>query len=170
MVITEIEPDLFLGDEEASGLPTLITIGARLLISTCITSPEGERYYRRHLEKHQITWHILQLRDIHSPREETSLRDKIIDVIFPSLCKTTGERCVSLTHCELSHSRSPGLIIAFLMWKNNWGFEETLHYVKEKHHRTRPAPDTMRFYLETIQQRLPEWYFDWWKAELKSNV
>ena len=169
MVITEIEPGLFLSDYEASGLPNLINIGVRLLISTCIVSPIAERYYRQRLEEHQIVWHILQIRDIHFPREETALANKILDSIFPALQKTAEEGGKSLTHCELSHSRSPGLIIAFLIDKNGWGFKQALQYVKERHPQTRPAPDTIRFYLKTVGQALPEWYHDWWAVELEKN-
>lgn len=106
---------------------------------------------------------------------------KLAEDIFPWISKSEEERKPVLVHCRMGISRSPALVIAYLIWsvlndpavlskmredQNFVGdpfelaFGTALELVDGAHPRTAPLPEVLRSFLQAIGRDLPASYHD----------
>ncbi len=131
---SEIIPGLFIGDiySVTGNYKTLEQDVLDILKIDIVISVLSEEEYEDHLLTHEefdskIWWYRFVVED--DPTEKISDHFLTVHTIISQALKANKRVIV---HCKAGMSRSPTLVIAYLMIENGWHYEEALVYVKKK--------------------------------------
>ena len=156
--ISEIKPYLYLGNFEAATDENIIlNFGIKRIIS--VTDMQGHRPDRAFCEKMRVEQTLFEIPDDTFADEEEGL----VRFIFPSLSENESENKKVLVHCRASVSRSPSLIITYLMWRG-MNFQDALLHVFSAHPIAAPKPQVLECFLKCIGIQLPESYIETHRA------
>lgn len=85
-----------------------------------------------------------------------------VNEIFPWISDAESQSQPVLIHCHGGVSRSPSLMISYLIWRDGMSFEDALNQVAERHPRTCPRPEILGSFLSCINMELPTSYHEWY--------
>jgi protein-tyrosine phosphatase len=97
------------------------------VVISALTEEEYEDYMISREDFPGITWHRFVIDD----NEEEKISQYFFDVhniISAAVCDNKNV----IIHCAAGMSRSPSLVIAYLMIDNRWCYEEAYNYVRNK--------------------------------------
>ena len=97
------------------------------VVISALTEEEYEDYMIAREDFPDITWHRLVIDD--DEDEKISLHFFTVQEI---ISKALSENKNVIVHCAAGMSRSPSLVIAYLMIENRWCYEEAYNYVKSR--------------------------------------
>jgi protein-tyrosine phosphatase len=130
---SEIVPGLFIGDiySVTGNYTTLEQDVLDILKIDVVISVLSEEEYEDHLLTHEefdskIWWYRLVVDD--DLNEKISEHFSRVHAIISEALKMNK---VVMIHCKAGMSRSPTLVIAYLMIENGWDYEEAFAYVKK---------------------------------------
>ena len=103
------------------------------VVISALTEEEYEDYMIAREDFPGIDWHRFVIDDDLS--ENIS---KYFYEVFVIIHNALSENKNIIVHCAAGMSRSPTLVIAYLMIANNWRYEEAYNYVKRKRPLTEP--------------------------------
>ncbi len=129
---SEIIPGLFIGDiySVTGNYTTLEQDVLDILKIDIVISVLSEEEYEDHLLTHEefeskIWWYRFVVED--DPTEKISDHFLTAHAIISQALKANKRVIV---HCKAGMSRSPTLVIAYLMIENNWSYDYAFNYVK----------------------------------------
>lgn len=105
---------------------------AKVVISA-LTEEEYEDYMIAKEDFPDIDWHRFIIDD----DEDERISEYFFDVHSIINAAISQNKNV-VVHCAAGMSRSPTLVIAYLMIENRWGFDEAYNYVKNRRNLTEP--------------------------------
>jgi protein-tyrosine phosphatase len=97
------------------------------VVISALTEEEYEDYMIAKEDFPDIDWHRLVIDDDQDERISEHFF-KVHSIIKEALIDNKNV----VVHCAAGMSRSPTLVIAYLMIENRWGFEETINFVRKK--------------------------------------
>lgn len=97
------------------------------VVISALTEEEYEDYMIAREDFPDITWHRLVIDD--DEDEKISLH---FFTVYEIISRALSENKNVIVHCAAGMSRSPSLVIAYLMIENRWCYEEAYNYVKNK--------------------------------------
>lgn len=103
--------------------------------------------------KEQGLFPELQLK--HYPIEDNNYEDPFtfFDIIYDNINDGLKNNEKIYIHCHMGISRSPTIVIAYLMKKNTWSRDQALNYVKSKKPDIAPNSSFMK-YLAAFEEEL----------------
>jgi protein-tyrosine phosphatase len=110
----------------------LEAMNAKVVISA-LTEEEYDDYMIAKEDFPDIDWHRLVIDD----DEDEKISDYFFKV-HSIISKAIEENKNIVVHCAAGMSRSPTLVIAYLMIENKWKYEEAYSYVKNRRPLTEP--------------------------------
>jgi protein-tyrosine phosphatase len=97
------------------------------VVISALTEEEYEDYMIAREDFPDITWHRLVIDD--DEDEKISLH---FFTVYEIISRALSENKNVIVHCAAGMSRSPSLVIAYLMIETRWCYEEAYNYVKNK--------------------------------------
>ncbi|OAO12361.1 DSP domain containing protein [Blastocystis sp. ATCC 50177/Nand II] len=139
-----ILPGLFLGSEyNAADLEWLQAAGVRTIVNVSIEIPC--------FFEDQFQYHRIFVDDL--PEVELSAH---FDQAFEWIDSSLKEKKPVFVHCQLGVSRSASVVIAYLIKKNRWPYQQAFEYVRERRSQVRPNPGFVKqleeYYLRTCAE------------------
>lgn len=107
-------------------------LNAKVVISA-LTEEEYEDYMIAEEDFPDVEWHRFVIDD----DEEEKISQYFFDV-HSIIIEAVSKNKNVIVHCAAGMSRSPTLVIAYLMIENRWGFEQAYNYVKKQRPLTEP--------------------------------
>ena len=154
MSISQVLPHLYVSDCLAAQSESILA-GHNIKRILSVTKRDENLPPSEICQKLGIRTKVFRIDDIAFVDEEEILtRD-----IFPWVRKAIDSREVVLVHCRLGLSRSPSLIVAYLVWRG-MSFNEAWEFVREKHPDINPWLDTMESFLQCVGANIPEEHKD----------
>ena len=98
----------------------------RVVISA-LTEDEYEDYMISREDFPDIAWHRFVIDD----DEDEKISDYFFTV-YKIISQALSENKNVIVHCAAGMSRSPSLVIAYLMIENRWCYEEAFNFVKQR--------------------------------------
>jgi protein-tyrosine phosphatase len=103
------------------------------VVISALTEEEYEDYMIAQEDFPDIEWHRFVVDD--DPSEKISKYFYEVNIIIQ---KALSENKNVMVHCAAGMSRSPTLVIAYLMIVNQWRYEEAYNFVKQRRPLTEP--------------------------------
>ncbi len=97
------------------------------VVISALTEEEYEDYMIAREDFPDIVWHRFVIDD--DEEEKISLH---FFAVYEIISRALSENKNVIVHCAAGMSRSPSLVIAYLMIENRWCYEEAYNYVKNK--------------------------------------
>ena len=154
-VITEVLPNLFLGNDIAAADQGLL---AQHKIRRILTVMQDETPRLDGLCRELDIGH--KRFPIHDHEEFADEQGVVAGTLLPWIQESRLCGSPILIHCEAGISRSPALVLTFLVWKD-FDFDEALKLVS-KHEPAAPSPIVLESFLKCIGCQLPDTYPEWW--------
>ena len=164
--ISYIQPYLYLGNFEAAANPiSIINSDIELIVS--VTDKPEHRPSKNFCEEMHLNQILFEIPD--AVFQDTEKR--LTKIIFPAMAKSETNKQNMLVHCLASVSRSPSLVITYLMTQG-MNFNDAFLSVMANHPLAAPAPEVLNSFLQCINAGLPEYYAEicrarrsqlWWK-------
>lgn len=89
--------------------------------------------------------------------------EELISFIFPWMRKAEKKGASILVHCGAGVSRSPSLVITYLVWCGIH-FNIAVEKVSLSHELANPNPKVLSSFLNCINMPLPDSYRNWWQT------
>jgi protein-tyrosine phosphatase len=97
------------------------------VVISALTEEEYEDYMIAKEDFPEIEWHRFVIDD----DENEKISQYFFDV-HSIISNAISQNKNVIVHCAAGMSRSPTLVIAYLMIENNWSFKESIEYVKRQ--------------------------------------
>ena len=97
------------------------------VVISALTEDEYEDYMIASEDFPGITWHRLVIDD-----DQDERISEHFFTVYNIISKALSENKNVIVHCAAGMSRSPSLVIAYLMIENRWCYEEAYNYVKSR--------------------------------------
>jgi len=150
--ISQVNPHIYLSDiESAYSRSVLMKCNIKRIVS--VTPHDEDGILRDLCQSLGIEQMRFPIRDRPFVDEKNTLANDIL----PWMHAAQESLEVTLVHCGMGISRSPSLVITYLVWRG-MSFGEALTLVQEKHLRTNPFPDVLDSFLKCIGLSVPDGY------------
>lgn len=151
---TEILPGLFVGNAHTALNTSLLhRLGIKRILS--VVEDSSERPTRLSLEGTGIEQKCFPIDDAPFKDEK-----KVIESDFlPWIADSLTHQLPILVHCGMGVSRSPAMVMSYLVWTGH-SMEEAVRLI-EKHRAAGTPPLIMTSFLNAIGRELPQWYEEW---------
>lgn len=161
-VISKIREALYLGNQlAAQDENLLLTNGIKRVVSVV---EQPNRMPSPELCERLNLWHA----QFRIPADEDEFEDEageVVNEIFPWIKDGETNLQPVLVHCHGGISRSPSLVITYLVWDGT-DFTSALNLVAGEHRLAAPSPPVLKSFLKCTGVDLPQTYSAWLQGRL----